>query len=171
MGLGTARSLRGRHCVFLKTVVHTSTFLSSDPTIVKKSVPTNTTMLASANTLTALLMFSILIITSTASAQNTPRNPTAQEAIQQHQQPILAPPSFPPAPTTLATITTTTRYVFETHTAVRTRYVADGSTAMPSAVRKWHRYKDAEKEGIVVGCDHKACEGCRVWYWCGEGGR
>lgn len=78
-----------------------------------------------------------------------------------HQKPILNPPST--LPTSLSTTTRTTHYVVETQTLTRTRYIADGATNVPSAVKTWYKDMDAKD----VGCDWEACKGCRAWYGCG----
>ncbi|KAM0718895.1 hypothetical protein Q7P37_005967 [Cladosporium fusiforme] len=104
----------------------------------------------------SLLTFINIHITTT-SAQNIdiPNLQNGNQNRNRDQQPILAPLPAPPipTPTTFSTLTatTTTRYIVETYTAVRTRYVADGKTAVPSAVGRWYRERDLMREKGKLG--------------------
>lgn len=77
------------------------------------------------------------------------------------QQPLIEgdPDSHPP-PVVVTLRSTRIHYEFETTTTTQTRYVADGSTSVPQAVRDW----DTEQRHNV--CDPAACASCETWYRC-----
>lgn len=129
-------------------------------------------MLASS---TCSLFLTLCITMSTFTSALGPANdPFVLQRQDQIQQPVLL-PHTPTAFHTLTRTTTTISYTSKTYTAIRTRYVAaDGTTSIPSAVRRWHSERDLRREkGHLeedfkdMGCDLEACGSCRVWYGCG----
>jgi hypothetical protein len=55
---------------------------------------------------------------------------------------------------------TRTRYRLETTKTTQTRYVADGSTSVPQAVRDWNTQQRHDT------CNPAACASCEAWYRC-----
>jgi hypothetical protein len=77
------------------------------------------------------------------------------------QQPLIEEDSnlYPP-PVIMTLHSTKTQYRLEITTETQTRYVTDGSTSVPQAVRDWNT------EQRLDACDPAACASCETWYRC-----
>jgi hypothetical protein len=77
------------------------------------------------------------------------------------QQPLIEQGSdlYPP-PIVVTLHSTETHYHLKITTTTKTRYVEEGSTSVPQAVRDW------ESEQTHSTCDPMACASCETWYRC-----
>jgi hypothetical protein len=77
------------------------------------------------------------------------------------QQPLIEEDPGPhPPPVVMTLHLTNTHYQLETTTTTQTRYVEDGYTSVPQAVRDWNT------EQRHNTCDPMACASCEAWYKC-----
>ena len=77
------------------------------------------------------------------------------------QQPLVEDdPNLHPTPVIITLHSTKTHYRLEITTETQTRYVTDGSTSVPQAVRDWNT------EQRLDACDPAACASCETWYRC-----
>ena len=77
------------------------------------------------------------------------------------QQPLFEEdPSPRPSPIVVTLHSTRTHYRLETTKTTQTRYVANGSTFVPQAVRDWSTRQEYDT------CNPAACASCEAWYRC-----
>ena len=77
------------------------------------------------------------------------------------QQPLFEENLSPrPSPVVVTLHSTRTRYQLKTTETTRTRYVANGSTSVPQAVRDWNTQQEHDM------CDPAACASCEAGYRC-----